>query len=95
MQRETDIVENVALAVKRLDMGRAQQRTDTCGGLARACCNLGRTGTDIDLLHFGAGTRLLDRSIEQHPAFIHDGDLIGQLKDPVDIVFDQQHWQIG
>ena len=94
MQAEADIVENVALAVERIDSGCRQQRVDAGGGFARTRGNLGGTGSDIDFLHFGAGARILDRAVEQHPAFVHDGDLIGELKYPVDVVFDQQHRQI-
>ena len=57
--------------------------------------DVGRAGADIDFLHLRAGAGVLDRAVEQHPAFIHDGDVVGELEHPVDVVLDQQHRQIG
>jgi hypothetical protein len=91
MQGKIHIVENVALAVKRVDMRCGQQRVDAGGGLARARGDFGRAGADIDRLHLRARAGVLDRAVEQYPAFIHDRDLIGELEHPVDVVLDQQH----
>ena len=94
MQREIDIVENVALAVEGVDIVDRQQRVDTGGGFSRARGNLGGAGTDIDFLHPCTGSSFVDGAVEQDPAFVHDRDMIRQLKHPVDVVLDQQHWQI-
>ena len=91
MQREGDVVENVALAVEGIDVACGQQRVDAGGGFARAGGNFGRAGADIDLLHLRTGARVVDGAIEQHPPFVHDSHLIGELKYPVDVMFDQQH----
>ena len=55
VQREVDVVEDVALAVERIDIVDRQQRVDAGGGLARACGDCGGAGTDIDFLHLRAG----------------------------------------
>ena len=75
-------------------MAGRQQRIDAGGGLARPRGDFGGAGTDIDFLHLRTGARVLDRAVKQHPAFIHDRDMIGKLKHPVDVMFDQQHRQV-
>ena len=96
VQREADIVEDVALAVEGVDVVERQQRVDARRRSRAACAATARrAGADIDLLHLGAGARVLDRAVEQHPAFVHDRDVVGELEHPVDVVLDQQHRQVG
>ena len=91
MQREIDIVEDVALAVERIDFGGRQQRIGPGGGFARSGGDGAGAGPDIDFLHLGAGAGILDRAVEQHTALVHDGDVVGELEDAVDVVLDEQN----
>ena len=79
VQREIDIVEDVALAIERINFGGRQQRVGPGGGFARFGGDGGGTGADIDCLHLGAGAGILDRAVEQHTALIHNGDVVGEL----------------
>ena len=75
-------------------MSTVKQRRRLGGGFARLGGDRGGAGADIDFLHLGAGARILDRAVDQHPAFVHDRDMVRELKHPVDVVLDQQHRQI-
>jgi len=47
------------------------------------------------LAHLGVAARLLDRAIDQHLAFVHDRDMVGDLEHQIDVVLDEQHRDLG
>src|SRR5205085_5842439 len=95
MQGEIYIVEDVALAVKRIDVFDRKQRVDLGRGLARPRGNGGGAGADIDLLDLRAGASVLDGAVEQHTALVHDRDVVGELEYAVDVVLNQQHRHVA
>ena len=95
VQLETHVAQDVALAVERVHALDAQQHA----GLRRAgALDRGqrvRAGADVDRLHLRRIARIGDAAADQHFAVVHHGHGVGERKDAVDVVFDQQHRQVG
>src|SRR4029079_18802718 len=92
---ETNPVQDVTLAVERIDIVDIKQRFGAGGGLARSRGNRAGPGTDVDFLDLLAGARIVDRAVEQHTSLVHDSDVVGVLENPVDVVSDEQNRKIG
>ena len=94
-QLEADIAQDVALAVEGVHAFDPEQ-----GGVARCARSLDgrqrmRARTDVDRLHLRRVARIVDAAVNQHLTVVHHRDTVGQRKHPVDVVFDQQHRQVG
>ena len=94
MQCEIDAIENMALAVERIDSVHRQKDAGLRQCLARTSSDGRRTRTDVNVLNFFACARIVNSPVQENSAFVHNRDVIGQLKNAVNIVFDQQHRQV-
>ena len=84
-------VEDVALAVERVDLVDGEQRCGACRRRRRLRLHVRGPGADIDLAHARVVACGLDAAVDQHLAIVHHRDDVGDLKDTVDVVLDQQH----
>ena len=61
-------------------------------GAVFAACML--SAADVHALHFRIGADCLGIAFDQHLAFVHHGDLVGDCEDAVDVVLHQQHGHV-
>ena len=88
---ERDGVEDVALAIEGVDLIDHQERRRLGRRGARLGGERRGAGADIDLAHLGVVAGILGGAVDQHTPFVHDGDMVGDLEHPVDVVLDEQH----
>ena len=85
----------MALAVKSIDAGKAQELR------AFGCCarqapgHRRRARAGVDLLHAAIGARFFGRAGHQHAALVHHRDALRKAEHAVDVVLDDQHGDIA
>ena len=93
VQREIDVVEDVALAVEGIDIGDRQH------ALVPAAVSPGLAATAMRRSRYrppalSGSSGIFDGTVNQHATFIHDRDMVGELEHPVDVMLDQQHREV-
>ena len=83
-------MEDMALAVERIDTLERQQRLRLGRGRSRFAGERVGARADVDLLHRRRGAGVLDRAVDKHVAVIHHRDGVGELKHAIDVVLYQQ-----
>src|SRR5262249_33289551 len=91
---EGDVAKDVALAVEGVYPLQDEQRLWACGRWSSLPRQRMRPRSDIDLLHLGGRARILDGAVDEHQAVVHDRNCIGELKHTVDVVLDEQYWNL-
>ena len=92
---ERDRIEDVALAVERIDPSIASSVLGAGRGGARLGGDVRGAGADIDLAHLGVVARVSTVPSTSTRALVHHRDVVGDLEHPVDVVLDQQDGDLG
>src|SRR3954462_776111 len=91
---EGDVDQDVALAVVGIHPRGGKKHRRLGGALARLCRQRHGAGADIDLLDARVRPGVLDGAVDEHTAFVHDRDGIGDLEHPVYVVLDEEHGHV-